>query len=195
MWVRYFSYGGVFICITRLIVYLANGILGLVNPGSGIMSVELIINVGCPGGYLTDQYGEYSTIEFMQVVYEKTIGDWLFEVGWALGAFFVFLIVLAPFFYNCTCKLTQDFMNKNLRTTFWGTFWVNSIAGVLAIVGGALTTEEYSADFIDCSQATQYSGYFTGCYSTSIYLPGDATGFWNIWAEDKAGVARSVFTW
>lgn len=63
------------------------------------------------------------------------------------------------------------------------------------IIGTASATGEYSSDFIDCSQAKQYSDYYSGCFSTSFSLSGDSAGSWNIWAEDKAAVARSVFTW
>jgi len=78
----------------------------------------------------------------------------------------------------------------------WVSIYVGGSAGIIALVDGSLLgSDGYSTSVIDCSLATQFSGYYSGCVSAPVSVPGDTYGFWNTWVEDKAAVARSIFTW
>jgi len=65
------SHGGVFVCAIGMVLYVINGLLASLTTGPGDASVELIVDVGCPGAYLNDVYGLCSTVEPMQVVYKR----------------------------------------------------------------------------------------------------------------------------
>jgi hypothetical protein len=186
------SRAGVFICAIGMVLYVINGLLASLTTGPGDMSVEFIIDIGCLGGY-NKKYKTCPTVEPMQAVYEKTLGDWCYQISWATGAFLVFLIVGVNSLRSCLRKVELVYLRPLvIRCT---SLLVTGLGGVIALTGGIIGSSGWSTTVIDCSRATQMSGYYSGCVSVTASVPGDSWGFWNTWVEYKAAVARSIFTW
>jgi hypothetical protein len=67
--------------------------------------------------------------------------------------------------------------------------------GAAAIVSSVLSSQDYTATFLDCSKAVLEGGSWKGCNATSVLLPGSRSGFWSLWAMDARAVARSALFW
>jgi hypothetical protein len=185
-------YGGVVIFAIGTVPYLVNGLFASITPDPGAMSIELIVDIGCSGGYFTDVHGLCSAIEPNQIIYKKTIGDWFYQIGWAGAVLICILIAVSSI---SKCMHASELVYLSYITTRYDFLILGAFTGGMVMVGGCLGTGDYSTSVIDCSQATHLSGYYSGCDSAPISLQGSSSGFWNISVENEAAIARSIFTW
>jgi hypothetical protein len=166
------SYLSISIASLGLLLYTINGTLAWVLRNDANVSLILVSE---------DQ--EY---------YYWTMSDWMARFSWIAGAFFPPFMVLCPIFISFCCggrscrrswKDDEDTRAKYFRRTRMATNFIIVVGGMAACISAVLN----AAGGLLGSSTTLCGDYLT--------LPGSASGFWDVWTQDKLAVVRSLFTW
>jgi len=164
---RFASYVGIFISIVGTLLYIAIGILAWVSNGFLTPCPSAGISSNCANvTYTTTQ----DIVPCPPIMWQQTGGDWEYLGAWLAGAWWYGLFIMLLLLPNLrTCQ----FFGSNPKG--WAR-WVKRVNFHGMVLGGLCA----------CISAV---------LNAIFPSPSSASGFWDLWAQNKARVVELLFTW
>ncbi len=126
-------------------------------------------------------------------MHDWTATDIILMAAWVVGLIYMFVVMPAEILSYARSETTRLKSQSYLRgIVLTAVFFGGGAALVGSITGGLLS---FAVTFGDCGQAVPYNGSWSGCRNTTLWVPGDKLGYWNIWVADWTQGARAAFVW